>query len=95
MPDEVKSGEMYGSPTMEVAILPNGLIHEVIVRKSSGYKPLDQAAYRSIQLAAPFDPLPKAVREKYDVLRFVYDWNYRQTSGADSAVRTSQAAEDS
>ena len=49
---------------------------DIVVRRSSGDKALDQAALKILRLAAPFDPLPPNVRKNYDVLRFAYDWDF-------------------
>lgn len=65
-----------GKPTLEVVIGADGKLEDIVVRKSSGDKQLDQAALKILRLAAPFDPLPETIREKYDVLRFAYEWDF-------------------
>lgn len=69
------------NPTLEVTIGPDGQLEEIIVRRSSGDSALDQAALTILRLAAPFDPLPQAVRAEYDVLRFAYEWDFRGDAG--------------
>jgi periplasmic protein TonB len=66
----------HGRPTLEVTIRADGSLKDIVVRRSSGDKALDQAALRILRLAAPFDPLPPNIRKNYDVLRFAYDWDF-------------------
>jgi protein TonB len=63
-------------PVVEVAIAASGRLREVVVRNSSGYRTLDQAAVDIVQIAAPFEPFPAVLREDYDVLRFAYEWHF-------------------
>jgi protein TonB len=74
-----------GSPTLEVTITASGQLQEVIVRKTSGSKKLDQAALNILRRAAPFDPFPEAIRVDYDQLRFAYKWQFNQASAATTA----------
>jgi len=69
-----------GSPTLEVTINASGQLQEVVVRKTSGSKVLDQAALNILRRAAPFDPFPEAVRVGYDQLRFAYKWQFNQSA---------------
>jgi periplasmic protein TonB len=59
-----------------VTINSSGQLDEVIVRRSSGSKVLDQAALNILRRAAPFDPFPEAIRADYDRLRFAYMWKF-------------------
>jgi periplasmic protein TonB len=72
-----------GRPTLEVVIRADGRLDDIVVRRSSGDKALDQAALRILRLAAPFGPLPDVIRKDYDVLRFAYEWDF--TPGAANA----------
>jgi protein TonB len=65
-----------GRPTLEVVIAADGRLDDIVVRRSSGDKALDQAALKILRLAAPFAPLPSAIRKDYDVLRFAYEWDF-------------------
>lgn len=75
-PDAARRQFMSGSPVLEVAIRANGSLDQVVVRRSSGHRELDNAALRIVRLAAPFDPFPPAMRERYPVLRFAYEWQF-------------------
>jgi protein TonB len=78
---------MSGSPTLEVIISASGQLREVIVRRTSGSKLLDQAALEILRRAAPFDPFPQVVRDEYDTLRFAYKWQFSHT-GVQSTAST-------
>jgi protein TonB len=84
-PNEARRRELSGNPVIEVAIRSDGSLQAVIVRRSSGHRELDDAAVAIVRLAAPFDPFPAAMRERYPVLRFAYEWQFlngRLGSGA-------------
>ena len=76
-----------GSPTLEVTINASGQLQDVVVRKTSGSKVLDQAALKILRRAAPFDPFPEAIRVDYDQLRFAYKWQFNQ-SGVQATAST-------
>ena len=71
-------GQATGNPVLEVALLADGRLGEVIVRRSSGRKDVDQAALTILRMASPFDPFPAPVRKKYQELRFAYEWQFLQ-----------------
>jgi len=73
--DAVLAG-ISGSPTLEVTIDSSGQLQEVLVRRSSGSRVLDQVALGILERAAPFDPFPEAIRIDYDQLRFAYKWQF-------------------
>lgn len=75
-PNEARRRGMSGNPVLEVAIRANGSLESVLVRRSSGHAELDQAAVGIVRLAAPFDPFAPALRERYPVLRFAYEWQF-------------------
>jgi len=66
-------------PRLEVAIGPDGRLRDIVVQNSSGDRAVDQAAVNILRMAAPFDPLPPAIREEYEVLRFAYEWDFIQS----------------
>lgn len=75
-PTELLGDLSVGRPTLEVVIGADGRLDDIVVRRSSGDKALDQAALKILRLAAPFDPLPEGIRADYDVLRFAYEWDF-------------------
>ncbi len=72
----LEQGRGLANPTLEVTLAADGQLERVVVRRSSGNASLDQAAVAILRRAAPFEPLPAAVRAEYDVLRFAYDWEF-------------------
>lgn len=75
-PRELLGNIGAGRPTLEVVIASDGRLDDIIVRRSSGDRALDQAALKILRLAAPFEPLPESIRVDYDVLRFAYEWEF-------------------
>lgn len=75
-PNEARRRSLSGNPVLEVAIRADGRLESVIVRRSSGHRELDNAAIGIVKLAAPFDPFPSAMRSRYPVLRFAYEWQF-------------------
>ena len=69
---------LTGAPTVEVSIDANGELAQVVIRKSSGSKVLDQAALDILRRASPFDPFPAEVKADYDQLVFAYKWQFSE-----------------
>jgi protein TonB len=77
------------SPVVEVGIAADGKLDRVVIRRSSGYPELDNAALEILKLASPFDPFPPELAHQYRVLRFAYEWQFvggRMQGGAVSTV---------
>jgi protein TonB len=85
-PDEARRRSLSGNPVLEVAIRADGRLEQVLVRRSSGHRELDAAAVRIVRLASPFDPFPPAMRERYPILRFAYEWQFLHGRLGDGAV---------
>ncbi len=85
-PDDIRRRGLSGNPILEVAINADGSLHEIVVRRSSDYRVLDQAALRILQLAAPFEAFPDEIRKEYDVLRFVYEWQFLDGTAAGGSI---------
>jgi periplasmic protein TonB len=84
---QVPRNTKAGNPVLEVSIRADGQLANVIVRRSSGRKDIDQAALSILRLASPFDPFPADLRKQYDELRFAYEWQFLEgTSGAVAPV---------
>jgi protein TonB len=81
------------NPVLEVALHADGRLEDIVVRRSSGRKEIDQAALSILRLASPFDPFPAEVRKQYDLLRFAYEWQFLEGgSGATISVPAEAAA---
>jgi protein TonB len=85
-PNEARRRGMSGNPVLEVAISADGSLDQVLVRRSSGHRELDNAALVIVRLASPFDPFPPAMRERYPQLRFAYEWQFLNGRLGDGAV---------
>jgi len=86
-PDQALLEGLSGNPTLEVAIAANGYLEDVILRRSSGEPRVDQAAMNIVKLSSPFEPFPDKLQSKYDVMRFVYIWQFVDGQNAGSAVK--------
>ena len=90
-PNEARRRHLSGNPVLEVAIRADGSLETTVVRRSSGHRELDAAAIDIVRLAAPFDPFSTALRERYPVLRFAYEWQFLNGRlGGDGAVFTTE-----
>jgi protein TonB len=71
-------GKLYGSLVLTVIINADGSVTRVDINRSSGYKTLDEAARRIVQMAAPYSPFPPDIRRDTDVLEITRTWNFTQ-----------------
>ena len=69
---------LTGSPVLEVRIEASGQLSEVIIRKSSGSRVVDQAALDILRRASPFEPFPDKVAADYDRFLFTYKWLFSE-----------------
>lgn len=75
-PTVARAGTPRANPVLEVVVRADGTLKNIIVRRSSGQKELDQAAIGILKLAAPFDAFPPALKQEFDQLRFAYEWQF-------------------
>jgi protein TonB len=75
-PTAARAPNVKASPVLEVAIESSGTLSKAVIRTSSGYPELDQAALSILKLASPFDPFPPELAKEYRVLRFAYEWQF-------------------
>lgn len=71
------SGTLILNTTLDRA----GRIKEIQISVSSGSKVLDSAAVNIVKLAAPYEPLPKKIRAKYDRLNITRTIVFHQGNG--------------
>lgn len=80
-PEEARRRNLTGSLILEVALKKDGSIDDIIVRRSSGHKVLDDAAMRIVKLAAPYAPFPDDIREETDILHITRTWQFLNKRG--------------
>lgn len=75
-PEEARQRGISGNLVLEVALSPDGNIHQITVRRSSGHQILDEAAIRIVELAAPYAPFPPSIRADTDLLHITRTWQF-------------------
>lgn len=83
-PQQAMRDRTFGQVRLMVALNPNGHVREIEVLKSSGYEVLDQAAMRSVRLAAPFAPFPPEMRKITDILEIIRTWKFDERRAVSS-----------
>jgi protein TonB len=79
-PDEARRRRLSGNLLLDVAVKPDGSIHDITLRRSSGHRALDDAAVRIVRLAAPFSPFPRSIKRETDILHIERTWQFTQKS---------------
>jgi protein TonB len=85
-PSAARREKLTGTPVVEVTIAADGHLEKAIIRSSSGHPEIDDAAIRILQLAAPFDPFPRALGAKHDQIRIAYEWQFLGGASQGSSV---------
>ena len=67
-PDQARREKLNGTLILDVVINAKGELVKTDLRRSSGHQLLDDAAKRIVQLAAPYSPFPKKLKEIADVI---------------------------
>lgn len=75
-PDAARRQKLNGSLILDVALNPDGSINEIIIRKSSGHKTLDDAAIRIVELASPYTAFPESFQHDTDILHITRTWRF-------------------
>ena len=75
-PDEARRKKLSGKLLLDVALNADGSVRSIRLVRSSGYKVLDDAAIRIVQLASPFPPLPAEIRAETSVLHIIRTWEF-------------------
>lgn len=86
-PAIVTRKNITGSLLLDVAINPDGSIHSARITRSSGYRELDQAALRIVNMAAPYPPLTKDILKDTDILHIPRVWRFQQGSHLQTSVQ--------
>lgn len=78
-PDAARRQGVYGSLRLSVSIFADGRVEKIEIDKTSGSKLLDQAAIRIVDMAAPYAPFSKEMREKADILSITRTWTFTRS----------------
>jgi protein TonB len=79
-PDQARRDKLYGTVLLHVAVRANGSLEMIKVLRSSGKKILDDAAVRSVKLAAPYAAFPAEIRADIDILDITRTFQFRRGS---------------
>ena len=71
-------GKLYGVLQLTVTIRPDGSVESIDLNKPSGMRVLDKAAFRIVQMAAPFAAFPADIRKDTDLLVITRTWFFAQ-----------------
>lgn len=75
-PEKARRQNLTGNLVLDVAINPDGTVHNLNMIKSSGNKVLDDAARRIVELAAPYAGFPADIRKEVDILHITRTWQF-------------------
>ncbi|MCZ6803773.1 MAG: TonB family protein [Proteobacteria bacterium] len=75
-PQQAIKGHLSGRLILDVALNQDGSINEITIRRSSGEKIFDDAAIRTVELAAPYAPFPQNIKDETDILHITRTWDF-------------------
>ena len=79
-PQQAKRQNIGGSLLLNVSLNADGTLRAMEVRRTSGYKVLDDAAMRIVELAAPYPPLPPDMRTDFDIVHITRTWVFNDNA---------------
>ncbi len=77
-PEQARRQGLQGTLRLLVALDPDGRVVNVEILASSGYRVLDDAAIRIVQLASPFQSFPVEMRKHVDRLEIIRTWKFEK-----------------
>ena len=75
-PEEAREKKFSGQLRMTVSLKPDGRIDNIEINQSSGFKILDDAAKRIVELGAPYATFPEDIRKEVDILSITRTWTF-------------------
>ena len=75
-PEEAREKKFSGQLRMTVSLKPDGRIDNIEINQSSGFKILDEAAKKIVELGAPYAPFPEDIRKEVDILSITRTWTF-------------------
>ncbi len=80
-PDQARRQKLSGTLILDVTINAAGKLIKTDIRQSSGHQVLDDAAKRIVELAAPFPPFSRKLRQQADVIHITRSWEFLNNNG--------------
>jgi TonB family protein len=77
-PREASKLGMFGSLRLTVSLNADGMIENLFINKSSGYKELDEAALNIVKLGAPYAKFPAEIQKKVDIINITRKWKFTE-----------------
>lgn len=77
-PEQARRQGLEGTLRLLVALAPDGRVVDIKILASSGYRVLDDAAIRIVQLASPFQSFPVEMRKHVDRLEIIRTWKFEK-----------------
>ncbi|NJD26104.1 MAG: energy transducer TonB [Betaproteobacteria bacterium] len=84
---EAARGKLYGSLVMTVSLNTDGSLASLEINRSSGFKVLDDAARRIVQMASPYAPFTPEMKREVDILVITRSWYFTQGDQLSAANR--------
>jgi protein TonB len=78
-PQQAIENNITGQLRLLVALKPDGSVHDVTIRQSSGQEILDNAALNIVQKAQPFEPIPPDMLQNNEIIEIIRTWDFRGT----------------
>lgn len=69
---------LYGSLRLLVIVRRDGSLEDIRILQSSGYAVLDEAAIKTVRMAAPFAPFPTGLAATTDKLEIIRTWHFEE-----------------
>lgn len=79
-PIEARRENLAGFTRLTVIINRDGTVKKILLRRSSGHKLLDDHAIRSVELAAPFPPIGKALLAQGNEIHITRTWLFNENA---------------
>jgi TonB family protein len=77
-PREASKLGMFGSLKLTVSLNSDGMIENLFINKSSGYKKLDEAALNIVKLGAPYAKFPAKIHKEVDIINITRKWKFTE-----------------
>jgi len=77
-PKEASELGMFGTLRLTVSLNSDGMIEDLFINKSSGFKELDEAALNIVKLGAPYAKFPTEIQKSVDIINITRKWKFTE-----------------